>query len=32
MRHREPLDASLLYLAMKKQSLLKGLFKSVNPL
>lgn len=27
MRNQEPLDAGLFYLAMKKQSLLKGLFR-----
>ena len=27
MRNQDPLDSSLLYLAMKKKSLLKGLFR-----
>ena len=27
MQKQEPLDASLLYMAMKKKSLVKGLFK-----
>ena len=30
MKNQEPLDASLFYLAMKKQSLMKGLFKTVS--
>ena len=30
MREQEPLDAGLFYLAMKKQTLMKGLFKTVS--
>ena len=30
MQKQEPLDASLFYLAMKKQTLMKGLFKTVS--
>lgn len=30
MKSKDPLDASIFYMAMKKQSLLKGLFKYIS--